>query len=290
MIRLARPGRGAHALLHRGIDDLRHGRNLDTYVTFAVGIAVTALGIFDVVHIRFVLGAMLAALAFLVLHAQPIPPAPGLDDVLCDRSSFEPFPALLGKARDVRVYGPTAVHVIIHAAEHRRLLLDRGGRLRIVIQGNDPAQLAWTGEQLDKSLDFGHSHAMSLGELRRLAGVPGFEYRLLGGNPGFSMVVVDADAPHGYLVVEFHGFADVSINDRMHVRIGKTASPHWFAYWLGRFEAIWNAAAADTPPLTVVPAPAQGVSAHPVHSAPPLGPADAPEQPEAPRTAAGGDR
>lgn len=254
MVRSSQQGRGARALLRRGVDDLRHGRNLDMYATFLVSVGIAVLGIFDVVHIRFVLTAMLAALAFLVLHVQPLPTAPGLDDILRDRGSFTPFPVLLDKARDVRIYGPTAVHVILHAAEHRRLLLNRGGRLRIMIQGQDPAQLAWTAEQLDKSLDFAHSHAMSLGELRRLAGAPGFEYRLMPGNPGFSIVVVDPDTPHGYLIVETHGFGDAGVHDRMHVRITKAASPRWFAYWLGCYEAMWNTASPDTHP----PASANG--------------------------------
>ena len=66
--------------------------------------------------------------------------------------------------------------------------------------------------------------------------------RLLATNPGFSLVVLDPGGVGGRLIVEFHGFQDDSIGDRMHVEIQRSQSLHWFEYWVGRFEAIWSAA------------------------------------------------
>jgi hypothetical protein len=54
-------------------------------------------------------------------------------------------------------------------------------------------------------------------------------------------VVVNPRQRGGRLIVEFHGFQDESISDRMHVEIRRSESTHWFDYWTGRFEAIWAA-------------------------------------------------
>src|SRR6266540_4266187 len=82
----------------------------------------------------------------------------------------------------------------------------------------------------------------SLATLSKLASSGGVDVRLLPLNPGFSMVVVDPRGRAGRLIVEFHGFRDENIAERMHVMIQRSQSLHWFEYWTGRFEAIWEAA------------------------------------------------
>jgi hypothetical protein len=59
-------------------------------------------------------------------------------------------------------------------------------------------------------------------------------------NPGFSLVIVNADDPGGYVIFESHGFKDDNIADRMHIVIHRADSPRWFTYWVTRFEAMWN--------------------------------------------------
>jgi hypothetical protein len=55
-------------------------------------------------------------------------------------------------------------------------------------------------------------------------------------------VVLDPRRVGGRLLVEFHGFHDDSIGDRMHLEIRRSQSLHWFEYWVGRVEAIWEVA------------------------------------------------
>jgi hypothetical protein len=96
--------------------------------------------------------------------------------------------------------------------------------------------------QLDEDNDFGKDLTASLDSLDKLAGSGRLDYRLLSLNPGFSLVVVNPRQRGGRLIVEFHGFQDEGISDRMHVEIRRSESTHWFDYWARRFEAIWAAA------------------------------------------------
>jgi len=102
--------------------------------------------------------------------------------------------------------------------------------------------------QLDDNIDFRQALASSIATLNRLTQTArgAVEYRLLGLNPGFSIMIVNPSTHDAYLVLETHGFQDESIADRMHVVISKRESSRWFSYWQARFEAIWNAASEPT--------------------------------------------
>ncbi|MEV6527262.1 hypothetical protein AB0M43_35565 [Longispora sp. NPDC051575] len=215
---------------------------------FTLGALLTGLGMIGVIDAGLVSSAVLGGVTFLVLRSRPPSPTPGLDGVLRDRRAFGALPQLLKEVSDLRVYGPSAVNVVVHAAEIRRTILRRGGQARVVVQAPEPRQLAITARQLDESLDLPITLATTMSGLRRLADAPGFEWRLLDFNPGFSLLVVNADTPEGFVIVEFHGFRDDSIADRMHVRITRAESPHWFAYWCGRFDRIWETAIPEDGP------------------------------------------
>jgi hypothetical protein len=243
----------AHRMRQAG-RDIAEGRGLEAYATFALGLTLAALDLADVVDTHIVLAALLVTVSFLAFHigagqrtdgsAGPRESA-ALAAVLRDRTAFTFLPDLLTGVRDLRIYGPTAINVLAHTGEIERAVLSRGGTVRIVVQRLDPVQLGHIATQLDAGLDLEKTLRASYAALRRLAVRPGFDHRLLAFSPGFSMIIVDPDEPHGFAIVELHGFADDSVNDRMHMRISKAAAPHWFRYWTGRFEAIWLAARPD---------------------------------------------
>ncbi|MGY1496942.1 hypothetical protein ACW4TU_10105 [Streptomyces sp. QTS52] len=225
------------------VHDVRRGRHIEAYVLFLLGLVLVGLGQFDVVDSRRLLQFTAAALAFLVFRtAAPSEPGPAsADDVLHKREDLGPLRTLLEHARDLRVYGPTAINVLAGADDLRRMILQRGGTVRFVVL--DPSREAVTDAavQLDDNLDLELALRGSLRTLRRLEGMPGFEFRRLPFNPGFSLLIVNGDSPDGILVVEFHGFGDRTINERMHLLLTRRTSPHWYDYWLHRFEAVWEA-------------------------------------------------
>ena len=226
------------------LEDIRHGRHREAYALFVVGLALVVLGLIGIVSGQILLSSILLALTFLVFHTSMETPNQklSLDEILQTRDSFGPFSKILPGVRDLRIYGPTAVNVLVSVGDIRRFVLDPGGSVCVIIHDDKHDTLEQTAVQLDDN------HLLrtlqgSIGILDRLAAAtPGFEYRKLPFNPGFSLVIVDANRPNGYLIFESHGFKDENIADRMHIIIRRQDSPHWFSYWVGRFDAMWSAA------------------------------------------------
>lgn len=236
--------RGARRVAH----DIRERRHLEAYSLFLVTLAVTVVGVIGDLPNRVVDPVLLAGLAFLILwttgqRAGESGAGGSLDTVLLDREAFGSFSELLDDATELWMYAPTGVNVLLrHTADIRRWMERRGTSARVVVLDPDSVALDATRMQLDQSTDFDSALKASLATVARLDALDRFQLRLLATNPGFSLVVLDPRRVGGRLIVEFHGFQDGSIGDRMHVEIRRSQSLHWFEYWVGRFEAIWDAA------------------------------------------------
>ena len=227
--------------------DLRDGRHREAYVVFAVCALLTVLGLVGVAE-RYLLSGLLLSMTFLVYRTTVEPRGGGgLAGVLRDRETFVPFPELIKGASTLWVYGPSAVNVLAHAADIRRHLLARGGSVRVIVQDPTSPAVDDVRIQLDDATDFVRVLESSLATLDRLGGQGDFAYRLLAFSPGFSLVIVDPDKPSGFLILELHGFMDDNIAGRMHVRIPRAESLHWFGYWVDRFEAMWTASRTSLP-------------------------------------------
>lgn len=238
----------------QALEDVRHGRHREAYALFLVGVTLVVLGLAGVADVPVLLSATLLALSFLVFHtaAEASDRRPPLDQVLRSRQDFGAFSKLLPGTRDLRIYGPTAVNVLVNSADIKRFVLGLGGTVRVIVQDDDPAALAQTAIQLDDNLDLRRALHSSLAILDKLSSSPGFSYRKLPVNPGFSLIIVNATSPGGYVIFESHGFKDDNIADRMHIMIRRQESPYWFAYWVARFEAMWEIATpASEPPSQV---------------------------------------
>ena len=70
------------------------------------------------------------------------------------------------------------------------------------------------------------------------------DYRLLPYNPGFSMLIVNPHSGNGYMTVEFFGYHNKLIDERMHILIERRQSQQWFDYWTSQYEIMWEAAKA----------------------------------------------
>jgi hypothetical protein len=228
----------------RTLDDVRRGRHREAYALFLIGVVLAGLGVIGVVDVPILLSAMLLALSFLVFHtaAEASDQRPALDQVLGSRQDFGAFSKLLPGVRDLRIYGPTALNVLVNAADIRRFVLDPGGTVKVVILDEAADGLVQASMQLDDALDLRGTLQNSLSALDRLSAIPGFSYRKLPVSLGFSMVIVNQSEADGYVIFESHGFKDENIADRMHIVIGRYDSPRWFSYWVSRFDAIWDAA------------------------------------------------
>jgi hypothetical protein len=233
----------------RMLADVRHGRHREAYALFLIGVTLAVLGLVGVATVSVLLSAILLALSFLVFHtaAEASDRRPALDQVLRSRQDFGAFSKLLPGVRDLRIYGPTAVNVLVNSADIRRFVLEPGGTVQVIVQDGEPAGLEQAAMQLDDNLDLPVTLQNSLAILTKLAALSGFSYRKLPVSPGFSLVIVNPADTGGYVIFESHGFKDENIADRMHIVITRYESPRWFDYWVGRFDAMWAAAKPAEP-------------------------------------------
>jgi hypothetical protein len=238
------PVRAAKTRSRQALEDIRSGRHTEAYALFLIGVAMAVLGLTGVVSDTVMLSAMLLALSYLVFHTTVHggDRSPALDQVLGGRPDLGSFRQRLPGVRDLRIYGPTAANLLMHAADIRRFVLRTGGQVRVIVLSDSHPADTLAAIQLDDILDLAHNLRNSLAILRKLGSEPGFSCRQLPVNPGFGLVIVNASDPDGYVIFESHGFQDDNIADRMHIIIRRDESPRWFAYWVDRYEAMWRTA------------------------------------------------
>lgn len=225
--------------------DLVNGRNIEAYAVAVVALALAIIGVVDDVlpdSVKF--AAILAALALLVFKTTaPEERAVDLDAVLQDRQSYGPFREFIAGAHEVWIYGPSLINVLRNEGDIKREVLDKGGRLRVLLQ--DP-ESALGMEVLYQQLDKIHDLADDIRSSRRILdnmkawGVGTVEYGYLPYSPGFSLTIVDPDNKNGRLIIEFYGYQNELITERMHIVITRQQSQHWFEYWDEQFKQMWK--------------------------------------------------
>jgi hypothetical protein len=242
--------RGILRTIRRVGSDILSGKNLEAYVIAAMALVLAIFGIIDdALSDNIKLAAILAALSLLVFKTTTPDKQPtDLDSILLDRQSFGAFRDFIRGGRALWIYAPSGVNVLRSAAEIKQELLDKGGRLRVLVQ--DPEGTDGLGilhRQLDKlfSLDLDDDIKASLRTLRNMRtwNTPGkVEYGLLPYSPGFSLVIVDPDGRDGRLIIEFFGYQTELISERMHIQITRQQSQYWFEYWAKQFDNMWKTA------------------------------------------------
>ena len=249
--------------------DLRQFKNVEAYVVLGLGmvwVVISTIGIetlFPDESQRFsiALYLILAALGVLIFRItyNGQETSSRLDDYLNDRSTFEPFHTALKGKRQLWIYGASATNIINdHSrAIHDEILNRKDGEIRIIIQNPDaPDGMSVLKRQIDENVSYQiqELEAEIKRSLRTFALIEGwkdvagnFEYRLLDISPGFSMVAFDPDQRDGKIIVEFYGYANRDTNDRMHITLTRQESEHWYNYWKGQFESMWEHAQQPTP-------------------------------------------
>lgn len=239
--------RGIERELRRIFNDILKFRNIEAYVIALVGFALVVLDVIGEVDQGLQMTVITAALALLVFRTtRPQQQIADLDEILKDRQSYGTFREFIQGGKVLWVYGPTNVNVLRDSSDIKREVLDKGGQVRIILQ--DPENEASMGilrQQLDPSNNLDHDLKGSLFTIQKMLKWGGVDYRLAPYSPGFSLAVIDPDGRDGRLVVEFFGFHNEFIRDRMHIVIERRQSQYWFEYWAKQFEAIWELSRED---------------------------------------------
>ena len=225
--------------------DFAEGRHIESYVVTAVALVLAVVGLVDdAVTDSMKLAVILAALGLLVFQSTaPEAQAVDLDDVLEDRQSFAPFREFIHGGKELWIYGPSIGNVLRNDPDIKREILDKGGRVRVLMQNPESPMLEYLPEQYNDIHPLREDVQTSLRTLQHLAErvtTGTLEYAMIDYSPGFSLVVVDPDGPNARLVVEFHGYDTELITDRMHIVIERQQSQHWFEYWASQFDSMWQ--------------------------------------------------
>jgi hypothetical protein len=231
--------------IQRIIADILAGKNIEAYVIAAITVVLAVIGVLDdAIPDDWKLTAILAALALLVYNStRPESDRIDLDTVLLDRQSFGAFQEVIRGSKTLWIYGPSAINVLRDAPHIKRQILDRGGEVRVIIQDIQADQgMDILSEQIDKTVDLQNSIRMSMDILKGMKNWGDMDYRLLSFTPGFSLVVVDPEGRDGKVIVEFFGFNNELITERMHVEIRRQHSQYWFGYWVKQYQMMWEAA------------------------------------------------
>jgi hypothetical protein len=234
--------------LKRILADIRARRNIEAYILFLLALVVAVLGIVDELDPKIQMAAILAALGYLVFQTtSPAQTSLDLDSVLQNRHSFGRFSDKVKGAREVWILAQSGINAL--RDDLKREILDKGGEMRILLHNPADPHIRYLREQIDSNqdaaanLDLDLSMALSI--LRKLESTDfqgKFEYRFTDYAPGFSMVVIDPKKRDGSVIVEFLGFRNEHVSERMHIEIHRHQSQHWFDYWVAQYEKLWQVA------------------------------------------------
>lgn len=233
--------------MRRIAGDIATGKNIESYAVVLVTFAIAVISLIeDALPLDAQLAVILAGIGLLVFKStsQDKQADIDLDAVLMDRQSYGALREFIQGGREMWVYGPSAVNVLVNSPDLEREILDQGGKLRVVLQ--DPQQQA-SMEMLHQQLDhmsylLGADIERSLSVLKDLQNNrTNVSYRLAPYSPGYSLLIIDPKGRDGRLVVEFFGFSNQRITERMHLVIQRQQSQYWFEYWVRQYELMWDA-------------------------------------------------
>lgn len=226
--------------------DILHGKNIDAYVATVFALFAAMMSVLDeIVPTNLQMAALLTGLALLIFRlTDPDDETVDLDRVLLDRESYGSLREFVGEARDLRIYGASAVNVLRNTDIIRDVLNRPNGRVQVLLQDPQAAPVMDVlYQQLDKDHDLRTDIDTSLSILENLQSREEgkrLEYGFVPYSPGFSCIVVNPDARDGRLVVEFYGYQNDSISSRMHIEVYRNQTIYWFEYWQSQFDLMWE--------------------------------------------------
>ena len=244
----------SNATLRRVAGDVVNLRNIEAYVIAIAAISFAVLTTFgDRVSDDLKMGAILASLSLLVFNLTIPRQGEGgkLDDFLNDRNDYDPFPDQIKNATSVWIYSASAINLLTgNAKSLKQHILDKpNGDLRLVLQDpTKPEAMQILIKQIDESIDFqvqdlDTSLVQAEDMIKKMQSWDcqgNVTYKFLPYSPGFGIVAIDADKPNGVIFVEFYGYHNEHIENRMHLKITRAQSERWYTYWVTQFHHIWD--------------------------------------------------
>ncbi len=247
------------------------GRNLELYLTAGLALAISVLGLLNVVRTDLVAAATLGTLALVALSAlksrhqvadlqSDVDRLAGLVGALYDGADGVPSADLLltasssgtgldiSGATDLRLVGVTLNRTIRNLAAEMQRRLGEGAHIRIALIDPDsqaPEEAARRSTIPDDSHIFRHRLTSAIDLLRELAVTPEakgrLEVRLLRFVPAFGLAMVDPDTNTGIIQVDLYSHRFLGPDPVLLLGINK--DPRWYRHFAQEFERIWEGGA-----------------------------------------------
>jgi hypothetical protein len=262
-----RRGEGPHAqpqqrgFLRRVGGDLRHGLNIELYVTVTLALCIALLSVFGVVDVKVVSATTLAVLALLAVsglatrHRSEVVErrleqvAGSLSgEVPADRFLKTRMPALdedVASAAQIGLVGVTLARTVRDLLPVLDRGLRRGASIRVlVIDGDGPARIeALARSRGANTPDFyRHRLASTIDLLGVLASAAhdesALQLRLLPYVPTFGMCLVDPAETYGRIHVEIYQHQTIEQNPSFSLRADR--DNHWYKLFARQFETLWE--------------------------------------------------
>ena len=247
--------------LRRIGDDLRHGHNIELYVTVTLSLCIAVLTAFSVVNNAVVSGTILAVLALLAVSGletrhrseeagrQLEQLAASLSgDVPADRFLKARMPALeedMAAAAEIGLVGVTLARTVRDLLPVLDRRLRRGASVRVLVIDKDSAaqtEALARSRGADSPDFYQHRLASTIDLLGVLASAAqdesALQLRVLPYVPTFGMCLIDPAETYGRIHVEVYQHQTIEQNPSFSLRADRDS--HWYQLFARQFETLWS--------------------------------------------------
>jgi hypothetical protein len=239
------------------IQDIRHGENIDIYITIIVALAIVILDLLGIAKPDVIISAVLLVLGLLAFSTlatrktleslggaiQGIKKPVSAKSILKSRDEYPPFQVMLEKAHTICFVGTSSINIISQwgAFLYQEKIVKQGATVHFLVLDLDSPDTTLSVQTEDVRADI--VRALSILKTMSTSQVSGggkLDVKLSKYAPKFSMILIDPFEKTGKIYVEFIGYGLSPIHRRPHFEVNKTEDGDWYEYFLYQYQQIWD--------------------------------------------------
>jgi hypothetical protein len=237
-------------IIRRIWDDIRHGENIDLYLTVIIAIGLTLLNLLGIAPQTLIAPITLAVLGLIAVsslltrhiieeHLQKI--AISSTPVLRGRSEIPSFQERGKYASEIVIVGVSLVSVTIHLDFFEQKMKD-GCRLRfLLLSPQSPALQVWNSINKVRTVEGDIEQILNiLGILVQMETSKGkCEVRLSDVFLPFGLAAFDPEKDTGFMNIEIYAYKR-ALGERPHFLLTKEKDNKWFEFYKSQYEQLWS--------------------------------------------------
>jgi hypothetical protein len=167
---------------------------------------------------------------------------------LLKREQYRAFDITTTNAHEICLFGASLVTLLGSHQHHLEMLIKtQGTSVKVIILKNDAPSVESAASCLDCGIselaeEITLSEKIIDGIAKNVKGARGkIELREILYHPNYTLAIVDAEKPDGYITVEYTGYKEKAYN-RPHIQLYKNneADRNWFELYVNDFNSLWN--------------------------------------------------